>query len=104
MAGREAEQLSSLGGENSTSSDVSLINIQKKGNAGFYYGEARHVFEQGYIISTHLRGYYSSGDEVISHLQKSFMCMGAAIGANPAPEEIEWHHAAEALPSRHFIP
>ena len=75
----DGKQLRSSGAKGMWDQD-SLFYGEKRGTAGFYYGEARVVYEEGYYLSLHLRGYYESGeDQVRSIFEKADQCMRAAI-------------------------
>jgi hypothetical protein len=75
----EAQSLGSSGGEVSIEGGQDLYYVEKRGDAGFYYGELRVVFPQGFYLGTDVRGYYSSAGEVSSILHTAQQCMQAAL-------------------------
>ena len=75
----EAQKLGSSGGEVSIEGGQDLYYVEKRGDAGFYYGELRVVFPQGFYLGTDVRGYYSGAGEVSSILHTAQQCMQAAL-------------------------
>ena len=59
--------------------DGAVSAIEAQGTGGFFYGESRVVFPQGFYLSTHLRGIYSSAGEAASILQLAQACMQEAL-------------------------
>jgi hypothetical protein len=75
----EAQSLGSSGGEISIEGGQDLYYVEQRGDAGFYYGELRVVFPQGFYLGTDVRGYYSGAGEVSSILHEAQECMLAAL-------------------------
>jgi hypothetical protein len=75
----EAQTLGSSGGEISIEGGQDLYYVEQRGDAGFYYGELRVVFPQGFYLGTDVRGYYSGAGEVSSILHEAQECMLAAL-------------------------
>ena len=75
----EADRLAGPGIEVTQEGDGAVSGIEAQGTGGFFYGESRVVFPQGFHLSTHLRGIYSGAGEAASILQLAQACMQAAL-------------------------
>ncbi|MCJ7514249.1 MAG: hypothetical protein MUO23_14950 [Anaerolineales bacterium] len=75
----EADRQGGSGGEVTLEGEGALYAIEAQGTGGFFYGESRAIFPQGFYLSTHLRGIYSSAGEAASILHSAQACMQAAL-------------------------